>query len=774
MSQSNGNGNGLQLTGDGAAYVRVSGDKQDVTRQYDDLAAFERRNGVTVAREHRYEDDMPRDLSARRPDFQRLLRAARAGEVQWVWVQRIDRFGVEDGDELVALRRELRLAGCRLIDDAGTDWTNRDLLTLIRAGLAGEQSRAEQVEKSFRSLDGMVKKARDGDWQGGPPKLGFDVACFDRSTGRELWRVVWEGRDLLGWDKRGEGLPPSAFPDRKKARAEGYRPAYHLRRRKDFPDGTSERFDGNVIFRTSKDTQALRIVPTQDEAKLAATRGVFRRYATEAVTFFGLAKWLNDQGIRNSCGRLFQSRDISKMLTDEAYLGYATFGKRRTGRFHRHDADGPGGGIRELEPELRGRDTASDPADVVRGSARFETIVDRPTFDAVQRKLRDRRETQQQLRDRETQQLRQDGRTRTVRPNACARKPDLYLSGLLVCGVCGKAMTAQSSKGGYLCSTWDNHRVRGALANSPCRRNGVKHALLDAKVEEALGEELRRLHLLLREPDAPDPREGQADRHWKAFQEGLDRLIHYLWEHCPEDYDPLVAEEEQYRAEMEEAAGPAGEGGEDPLGPRERAARTRQLDEAIRKYHEAHKAGGNRAVVHLPGCLQSLLALYRANWDPAGLSAEIKALKAELAAKMEEWRDLPKHSVIQEQAGQELTELAARIEARRADLRDAASEVEGNYREAEALHLDILDALAARRRGVGPEALRRRAEALRRVLDRVEVGFEATGNGGRGGPGNAHSKPVALTFHLRGGGDIKVAVGQHTSGGGRSQSHGKP
>ena len=56
--------------------------------------------------------------------------------------------------------------------------------------------------------------------------------------------------------------------------------------------------------------------------------------------------------------------------------------------FHRFDDEG---GIVELEPELRGKDTVSDPADVIRSSARlFEPLVDRPTWDAVQKKLRGR------------------------------------------------------------------------------------------------------------------------------------------------------------------------------------------------------------------------------------------------------------------------------------------------------------------------------------------------------------------------------------------------
>src|SRR5262249_10768950 len=86
---------------------------------------------------------------------------------------------------------------------------------------------------------------------------------------------------------------------------------------------------------------------------------------------------LPELGIRNSFGQTFQSNDIRKMLSDEAFLGYPTFGKRRSGGFHRYDADG---GVVELESELRGKDTESDPADMIRSATHlFEPLVDRAT-----------------------------------------------------------------------------------------------------------------------------------------------------------------------------------------------------------------------------------------------------------------------------------------------------------------------------------------------------------------------------------------------------------
>jgi DNA invertase Pin-like site-specific DNA recombinase len=231
------NGDGkLVLSGAGGSYLRVSGDRQEFQRQVNAARAFEERHGVKILPQYRFEDDMPRDLSAQRPDFQRMLKAVRAGTLKWIFVDQIDRFGFADEWELADLLGQLRKAGCNLYDAQDEDWTAHGLMSFFRAGLAGHSSHDEQVKKSWRSLGGMIVKAKAGEWQGGPPKLGFDLACFDRATDQEQWRVVFEGRDKEGTTKRQGKV----------------RPVYHIRRLKVYPDGRTERLDGNVIFRTSR------------------------------------------------------------------------------------------------------------------------------------------------------------------------------------------------------------------------------------------------------------------------------------------------------------------------------------------------------------------------------------------------------------------------------------------------------------------------------------------------------------------------------------------
>jgi DNA invertase Pin-like site-specific DNA recombinase len=685
----NTNGNGLRLTGAGAAYLRVSTDRQDTERQLASIRAFLERHGVSIPASHWFEDHgWERDADATRPEFNRLLALARAGKLAWVVVDRLDRFGTRSAKRLFGYLADLEDAGCRLFDASGREWTGEDDATELTAWLGGKTSTKEQREKSYRTLSGMARRAADGDWQGGAPGLGFDVGCFDRATDRELWRVVFEGRAVVGTTtRRGKE-----------------RPVYHVKRRKVYPDGREERLDGSVVFRTSKDTQALRLVPTRDKARLAAAQNVFRRYAGESVSLFGLAKELNTLGIRNSFGEAFQGADIRRLLGNEAYLGYPSFGKRRTGRFHRHAQ----AGVVELEPGLRGKDTTCAPADIIRsGRCWFEPLIDRPTWDKVQKKLADR-------------------------PQAARapKSPSLYLAGLVTCGNCGARMVPGRQRQDYHCGTYDRHLKRGTLADSACLRNGVKQSVLEEYVSRYLEETAQRLELLTgAEPGhLTDRLKEQAQGAERAFFDGLSRLCAYLAEYHPAAYGLLLQEQE------EAAAVTAAAGGEVCL--------AKVLGDDLAKMHRQTKDREPRAV---PDFAASLLAAYRRNFDAAALASQVAALEAEHTALMHRYADLPTPRA-RDKAKAELAQLEARIADLEGQQAGAADRVEAEWRQL----LDLRQAIASAREALaspdGEQALRRRAEALRGVILRVECEFVVTGKRGRGGPGQAGSRLVALNF----------------------------
>src|SRR5262249_39072967 len=190
MSATNGTNGKLNLDGPGGSYLRVSGDKQETERQLASRAAFEKRHGVKIADHHHYEDDMPRDLSAKRPDFQRMLRAAIAGTLRWIFVDHIDRFGFADEWELVELIQTLRKAGCKLYDSNDEEWTARGLMSFFKAGLAGHSSPDEQGKKSQRALRGVGAQGQGGGGAGGAPPPGVRGGRFCPATRAGGWGAI--------------------------------------------------------------------------------------------------------------------------------------------------------------------------------------------------------------------------------------------------------------------------------------------------------------------------------------------------------------------------------------------------------------------------------------------------------------------------------------------------------------------------------------------------------------------------------------------------------
>jgi DNA invertase Pin-like site-specific DNA recombinase len=674
------NGDGPDLTGTGAAYIRVSDDAQDTARQYASAHAFEKRHGVTIPKHNWFKDEAwARDTADRRPDFQRLLKEVEAGRVQWIVVDQLDRFGTKNAKQLISYLHRLDEAGCKLYDAAGKEWTGEDVATIITAVVEGEKSKGEQTGKSHRVLGGKVAKARAGEWQGGPVRLGFDVGCYSRATGKELWRVVIEGRH---------------------------------KRLKVYPDGRTERFDGKGNFPAwqcvgKPSPEFLRLAPSKDRAKIDAAVTVFRQYATEAIGHTAVAHWLNGLGFRNGGGGHFQGQQIEAMLADPIYLGYYAWNRTHCGKFGRY----AGGQVVE-ELNYDEQVSRNDEADWVQSDRLFPPLVDQKTWDAVQRKLARQRK-------------------RTNAPRSAAQ----YLAGLVYCGNCGGRMVTGAlrktakhpRKDGhtgprheYFCGTYfkaarnrwlaverDGVVVRikmdkdGRPTGEECKclRNGVFQDELEVHVERYLDHAGQRLEVLtegLGDGHIIGRLEGQEEGAWRRFLEGLYRVCTYLIQHHPAEYAALVDESNARRATSDE-----------------------QVD--------------------------MVAACYRANFDPAALAREAQELDERHTQLYRRYADL-KTPLARQKADAELADLEARIEELRAHRHDAAELVAAQYREVYDLQLAIADARAAMRADSGERALRRRAEKLRAIIQRIECNFVATGKTGSG-YGKKNSKLAAVTFY---------------------------
>src|SRR5262245_2667841 len=138
-------GNGLRLTGTGAAYIRVSTDQRDTERQYPAVRAFEKRHEVSIPKPYWFKDEgWARDQADRRPEFQRLIKLAESGRIQWIVVDRLDRFGTKSAKQLLHFLYRLEEASCQLFDASGKEWTGEDDATEITALIEGKTSVKEQ------------------------------------------------------------------------------------------------------------------------------------------------------------------------------------------------------------------------------------------------------------------------------------------------------------------------------------------------------------------------------------------------------------------------------------------------------------------------------------------------------------------------------------------------------------------------------------------------------------------------------------------------------
>jgi DNA invertase Pin-like site-specific DNA recombinase len=653
----------LDLTGStGAAYIRVSDDQQDTQRQYDAITAFEARHGVTITRPYWFEDrGWARDKADVRPEFQRLIGLAERGVVHWIVVDRLDRFGAKNSKQLMVYLYRLEESGCRLFDASGKEWTGQDDATEISAWVEGKNSAREQREKSHRTLGGQVARARAGEWLGGPVKLGLDVACYrrDSSPGEELWRVIFEDRN---------------------------------RRLKVFPDGRTERFDGEGNFpRHQPTTELLRIVPSRDRRKVAAAVSVFKRYATEAVSFTALAHYLNSElGLRNSCGGPFRAHRVEALLSDPAYIGYYRWNQHHAGKFNRYSAEK--GIVEELNYDEVITTNAQE--DWVLSDRLFEPLVDAKTWDAVQRKLAARKPR---------------------RVNA-PRSPRLYLAGLLVCANCGGRMVAGPVQRGchYFCGTYHRFVKEGKRSECKCLRNAVTQEVIEGYVSRYLEEVGIRLEQLL--PSTADDvlspvarLNDEADALYPEFELGLERLTNYLRRHRHDDYRAIVRDSHDADATPHEYV-------EACL-----AAYRRGFDPSALSADIATLEAEHTALMAQWSDLPTPLAKAKAKAKFADLEGRITALR------------------------QQQEDVAEMVEGHYRDILDLQAAVEKAKKAMQA------DAAAT-----GERALRQRAEALRAVVQRVECKFVATGISKGGGPGNKTAALVEVTFYPVGSGEPKT------------------
>jgi hypothetical protein len=162
-----------------------------------------------------------------------------------------------------------------------------------------------------------------------------------------------------------------------------------------------------VTVRGRRKRRPLRLVPGPP-GEVETVRWLFTTYAVGDTSLRWLALELNRRGVASPKGAPHWGQGtIKKILNNHAYLGEVVWNRRHEGKFF---------GVVDckVEPSKKRQGTVVNPEhDWIRRPQRHEPLIDRDTWDLVQRRLVENRD-----------------RTRPSRNGVFA------LSGLLVCGHC--------------------------------------------------------------------------------------------------------------------------------------------------------------------------------------------------------------------------------------------------------------------------------------------------------------------------------------------------
>ncbi len=156
-----------------AIYARFSSDNQrdeSIDAQLRACNKYAEENALLVT--HIYEDRAKTGTNDDRPDFQRMIKDAKANKFSVLIIHKLDRFSRSKYDS-VYYKRELKIAGVRLISvcEQLGDSPEDGLLEAVMEGVNQWYS----ANLSREVMKGMLENAYNCKHTGGKPPLGYDV-----------------------------------------------------------------------------------------------------------------------------------------------------------------------------------------------------------------------------------------------------------------------------------------------------------------------------------------------------------------------------------------------------------------------------------------------------------------------------------------------------------------------------------------------------------------------------------------------------------------------
>jgi len=364
----------------GVSYIRISSDKQDVGRQYEDIRRWLAERGLTVM--FTVEDVGSRDQPNKRKGFKRLLQMVEARQLDWIVTDSKDRFGSAHSYQFGHFATTLIENGVQLWATNYGELTSIDPATQILSAVDSVRSRDEQLARGHRAITAKLLAAARAEYLGGNPPYGMDIACI--RDGVEIWRVLYEG---------------------------------HFQRVKIMPDGERTSYNGEHNFPARDKGDKLFLVVSCDERRLEIVRLIYRWWINEAISVRGICSRLNDMGVNPVFGDFWYQSRLLALIKNPAYCGLPTWNKESKARFYHLE----GGQCQQvpLEGGKPAQERHRQKEDWISGERPQCRIVDQETWDLAQAKM-----------------------LGVHRPGRAPRAEGLWLAGLLYCSGCGRRMSA--------------------------------------------------------------------------------------------------------------------------------------------------------------------------------------------------------------------------------------------------------------------------------------------------------------------------------------------
>jgi predicted aldo/keto reductase-like oxidoreductase len=288
----------------------------------------------------------------------------------------------------------------------------------------------------------------------------------------------------------------------------------------------------------------VRLLPSEDQAKIDAVKYVFERFASADIGLRNLARELTAKGFPSPNNKGWTHNDIRRMLRNPAYAGTSLWGVDAWGKYHQAQGED----IVSTGNDKRRARRQKPEQDAIAVEGAHEGIISPDLFNRVQAKLP------------------------KSKPYQSKRKKDFPLSGLLFCEHCGKPMYGQSAriKSGdkqyryhkYVCSSYVND------LNPTCDRHTIDAdrvlGWLVGKLQEvylgpgrnALVEEIR--SQLQAQPKANDDDLERLKKRAADLEKEVNRLVKAIRtidaDELVEELALVQAERERVKAQRAEAA----------------------------------------------------------------------------------------------------------------------------------------------------------------------------------------------------------------------------